>query len=368
MTERDNLTAALEELGKVFTPTEWTTPLDLERHRWVLGARLREGDFGPYREPFSFPGVDQDRVAAALAAVERESASLPAVLRRLVREHVDGIAAQVAAVVSRDDALYAAWAVEDSGLPTVKIQNAAREVLRQPEHLTDGPRELGTRDLESAILDALERHSVEGWRVEISANMAAMASVNGALRRIRVREGIELMEREVHRLVAHEVGGHVLRWENARRQAEPLAAFPFRNTAATEEGLAALREREQGLESAENLRRYAVRVLGVVEAQRRGLVSLAEFLCGYLDADDAAELALRLRRGLADPESHGGLTKDHGYLSGLLDLAERPVEEIRLLRATKWGVGYLDAARELLADGKLSTGDLIEYVPSKGEG
>ncbi|HMR47846.1 MAG TPA: DUF1704 domain-containing protein [Arachnia sp.] len=365
-TDRAALVAALQDLGEALLPTKLITPIGLEHHRVVLAAMLRDGDDGPYREPFTFPDVDVPRVEAALAAVNEEAAPLPPELKALVHTYADETSAQAAVIASRDDARLTAWSVADSGLPTPATLQVALDILERPVPLDEASRTCDAYALENAVHDALQRHGIEGWFTEINAGMAAMASVNGGQQRISIRADVALTERDVRRLVAHEVGGHVLRWQNARRQPEPLVAFTFGNTPATEEGLAVLREREQGLESAENLRRYAVRVLGVVEAQHRGLLSLARFLLAYLDADDAADLALRLRRGITDPESPGGLTKDHGYLTGLLHLAERPADDIRLLRATKWGVDHLDIARQLLADGRLSVTDVIEYVPSRG--
>lgn len=361
-TDRDEIVALLTQLNRAFTPTKWTTPLGLPRHRALLAEWLRTGDGAPYREPFEFPECDPGPVVELLDQLRVAAEGLPAELRPLVDAHVESVSGHLAAVVSRDDALLSAWSEADTGLPTAEVQAEARRILAAPVG-PDEPTPLGAEDLRAAVEGALRRHEIVGWRVELDPGMTAMASVNGGLSRIRVRSDVALSEHELHRLVAHEVGGHVLRWENARRQREPLAAFPFANGAADEEGLAALREREHGLESAENLHRYAARVLGVAELHRRDLMSLARFLNEFLDPDAAAELALRLRRGIVDPSSPGGITKDHGYLSGVLRLAAMSADDIRLLRATKWGSRHLDVARQLRAEGAISTTTLMEYQP-----
>lgn len=361
-TDRDDVVGLLKDLSKAFTPMKWMTPVGLPRHRAVLAERLRGGDDAPYPEPLVFPECDPAPVVEILERLRGAGEGLPSTLRVLVDSHAESVSAHLAAVVSRDDALLSAWSEGNTGLPTVEVRAEAERILAAPKP-PDEPTPLGAEDLRAALEDALRRHQIEGWRVEVDPGMTAKVSVNGGLSRINVRRDVALSEHEVPRLVAHEVGGHVLRWENARRQREPLAAFPFANGAADEEGLAALREREQGLESAENLRRYAARVLGVAELHRLDLMGLASFLHEYLDADDAAELALRLRRGIVDPSSPGGITKDHGYLSGLLHLAALPDDDIRLLRATKWGSSHVDVARQLRAEGAISTTNLMEYQP-----
>lgn len=351
----------LRELGKVFTPIRWTTPAELSRHRAVLAARLAAGDDSPYLEPLVFPVVDPRPTMTLIGALRAAARALPEHQRHLVVSSADDTAAHLAAIVSRNDAQLSSWSIGNSGLPTPEVTAEAEAILERPV-AAGGEATLNAADLVASISSALGRHGLADWTVEVDPTMASKASVNGAFRRIRVRDDVTLTEFEVQRITAHEVGGHVLRWENAMRQKEPLAAFPFANGAADEEGLAALREREYGFESGENLRRYATRVLGVAQLQELNLLGLGRFLLQYLNAGDAAELALRLRRGITDPESPGGITKDHGYLSGLLHLAGLPDDDIALMRATKWGGRHLETARQLRSEGMISTDDLIEYT------
>jgi hypothetical protein len=66
-------------------------------------------------------------------------------------------------------------------------------------------------------------------------------------------------------------------------------------------------------------------------------------------------IAIRVKRGLVDPNSPGGLTKDHGYLTGLElveELATDPAK-VRLLYATKWPVDMLAVAEDLAQVGAL---------------
>lgn len=359
--DRTALVAALGALGRAVTPTAWTTPVDVARHRRALAERVRRGDTSPYPEPFLFPDADLAPVRDAAQGVRDLAVGLPDALRALVEVDVANTLAHAEAVASRDDARLVAWSIGHAGLPTAETVAEASRLLSVEVANVDPPTE-DAGAVRDGVLAAFERHGIGGWEVVVTDAMAARMSVNGARNRVRIRADLSVTAREKDRLLAHEVGSHVLRWVNARRQPEPLAAFSFGPSVETEEGLAALREEEFGLSSAATLRTYAARVMGVLAAQELDLVGLAFRLHEVLDAEAAAELALRLRRGIGDPRRPGGLTKDHGYLSGLLALRSFAPGDVELLRGVKWSRGHLDLVRILAAEGRLRT-PTLQYVP-----
>ncbi|HZK04719.1 MAG TPA: tyrosine/phenylalanine carboxypeptidase domain-containing protein [Actinomycetaceae bacterium] len=361
--DRSRVVSALTELSKAFTPIRWTTPLGLAHHRTQLADRVRRGDGSPYPERIEFgdPGFERTRAAAgeALAVATR----LPDELRELVESETERTLEYTAAIASRRDDAITSWSLRHDGLPDDATIAEARRILALglPEPEPEPEPEPVTVDTVTACFrDALSRHGLDDWRVSIEENMAARMSVLGSRNLVKIRSDIAVSRRELQRLEAHEVGGHVLRWANARQQPESLAAFAFGSTVATEEGLAALREEECGLSSPHTLHTYALRVVGVVAAQDKDLTGLAFVLSEYTDPDSAAELALRIRRGIGDPRRPGGMTKDHGYLTGLLTLREMPADDILLLRGVKWAMEHLDLVRRLAAIGRISV-PLREY-------
>lgn len=75
--------------------------------------------------------------------------------------------------------------------------------------------------------------------------------------------------------------------------------------------------------------------------------------------ESAVDLAIRVKRGLRDPNRPGGATKDHGYLSGLLKLRQMPADDVAALRATKWPIVMLPVIRELFDEGVLHNPELV---------
>lgn len=365
MPERSRVVAALNRLVQVFSPTLWTTPLDLSSHRDRLADRVRRADDSPYREAFEFSVVDIAPTRASASEVLAVSASLPSELRNLVVDHVEATLEYAEAIAIGSDERISAWAVQHSGLPSDETIAEASRILSVPLPDPDPPTE-GAEAVLASVKDALARHGIEDWHVSIEKNMSARMSVKGSENLIKVRSDIRVSEREMRRLVAHEVGGHVLRWVNSRKQPEPLAGFSFGSSTATEEGLAALLEEELGLSSPLTLHTYALRVLGVVWAQERDLVGLVFALSDHTTPDAAAELALRIRRGIADPGFPGGMTKEHSYLSGLLALSKLPDEEIALLRGVKWSLEHLDLIRSLAERGRIRPPILCEFMACSG--
>ncbi|MCY1235386.1 hypothetical protein D9M72_480010 [compost metagenome] len=204
---------------------------------------------------------------------------------------------------------------------------------------------------------ALGNYGLQEWTVDINESMAAKASVNGTRKRLRIRQGIVLSERAVDRLIVHEIGGHVLRWANAEIQPEPLAGLSIGTSTLTDEGLALWEETRAGLRDPAMDRLYAARAIAVDAAQSQGILDVARLVEPSVGLPAAAEIALRVKRGLRNPNAPGGLTKDWAYLGGLIkigDLLGNGGGTLDILRVTKWSVDHLELAKSLRDKGLLT--------------
>lgn len=349
---KQELISALTELHKRFELTVWSTPLDLAKLRRMLTTKLLKEDASAWAEPIVLPDFD---AAPVWQAAEHALANIDVLndeLQQVVLDDIESIKTQLKALESRDDDAVSDWSREQNGLPDNGVIEAAKKIisleLPKPEPKTEN-----AAAVIQAMQEALNFFQLSDWKIDQVTNNSAKASVLDTKKLVKIRDDILLSVKDKERLVVHEIGGHVLRWVNARNQPEPLASFSLGATVATEEGLAVLGEEEHGYQDLATLRTYAIRVLGVDAGQRMGLVDLAFYLNQFLEAEKAAELAFRLRRGLSDPKSFGGWTKDHGYLSGLLRLRELPTADISLLRGVKWPMEALPLIRKLHAEEKL---------------
>jgi len=277
------------------------------------------------------------------------------VLRPLATSYLDAREARVRAISSRNDDVYTATVVDLDGLPSPDLVTEALAILEtappQP-----APATISSVAAAAFVRKSLARLGLNEWSVEINDQMSATMSVNGPRSRIRVRAETTFSAETLRRLVVHEVGGHVLRWKRSAEQPEPLARLAVGRTTPMEEGLALLGEQQQGVLDDHVLRTYAARVVAVDTAMSTGILGVARRIAPYVGPSVAAQTAMRVKRGLRDPNRPGGSTKDWSYLGGLRmceRMAKEAPEDIAILRGVKWGADCLPVARILAAEGRL---------------
>ncbi|KAA1399643.1 tyrosine/phenylalanine carboxypeptidase domain-containing protein [Aeromicrobium ginsengisoli] len=237
------------------------------------------------------------------------------------------------------------WSKRQWGVPSGPDVEAARALLErtfaheQDEVLIEG----------SEVITAFEAllKDVDGqWSVAARSG-AALVAVNSDEKTVFVNVAHPFRRSAIRRLMVHEIGGHVTRTNNAARHSGVLTTVPLGNDAmATEEGLALYVERLLGVSSAMQERVYAARAVGVAVALEEGIDVVFAALEPSVGAEAAAQIAVRVKRGVEDFSAPGAFTKDHVYLSGgskvSAALARQP-DLLPTLLSTKWD---LDTARK----------------------
>ena len=344
--------------------SQWHQPLEIARHsdrlRQLIPTACRV-----YPNSFSYPEPTTARQRLDLLS-EAESI-LPTIrhqgLQELVGNHISKARRSTELAVDRDDDDYTRAQVEHLGLPSAATMAMAAEILAVLPPADHPTPTVSSERLLAMITAAIANYALEGWTAELDSNLAAKVSIAPTLRRIRVRSNIYLTVRQAKRLLAHEVGGHVLRTANSALQPEPLAVIPLGRTVATEEGLALVVEQTFGLGDDQQQRTYALRSVAVHEAQTGGILDVARHLTNWTSLDEATEIAMRVKRGLQDPNRPGGATKDFAYLEGFLLLASTPDSTRDLLGSVKWGQENLSVVADLHASGGLYP---VRYRPDAG--
>jgi uncharacterized protein (TIGR02421 family) len=119
----------------------------------------------------------------------------------------------------------------------------------------------------------------------------------------------------INRLIVHEIGTHVFRYENGLRQKLKILAKGI-NYYENEEGLAAYNEERFGVLNESFLKNYAGRVIAVSNAQMFDFHRTFRELRRFFDKKTAFQLTMRAKRGIANTAFPGGFTKDYLYLKG----------------------------------------------------
>lgn len=212
------------------------------------------------------------------------------------------------------------------------------------------------------LLDALRGALPPGsdWEVVLDPVMSARVLVAAAQREVRVAPGARFRRRDLRALVAHEIHVHVARARAGQRQPLRLFETGLHGAGATEEGLALHAEARVGALHPATLAQQRHVLRAVAHAREAGFAEVYEALVGDVGPTSAWNIALRVKRGLADPARPGVYAKDTVYLEGFLQvhdaLSADPRRVLAELYTGKVGVGHPVGA--WLSEGWLQPGEV----------
>lgn len=176
---------------------------------------------------------------------------------------------------------------------------------------------VGAAELARHLGEALGRRGYRRWRVELDPVMTARVLVDAPSTVVRVNTRATCTPTELRALEAHEIDVHVARAEAGARQPLKLFAHGLPGCLATEEGLALHAEAEvAGLPEGVGTRLRLV-ALAAERARDLGFTDLVRELAPAAGTSAAFGMALRVKRGLAQPEAPGAYGKDRAYWLGL---------------------------------------------------
>ncbi len=209
-----------------------------------------------------------------------------------------------------------------------------------------------------ALSKALVQRGLDTWVVEMDPVMSARVLVDGAKRLVKVSPRARFRDRDVARLIAHEVEVHAWRSANGSQQPLRLFATGLPGSLETEEGLAMVAEERAGAASPGSAWRQSIVVRAIALGRTMGFRELHQQVTKLAGPGLAWGVCLRLKRGLAEPQLPGVYAKDVVYYRGLrrvgawLD-AGHPIHHLYVGK-----VGIDDPVSEWLAQGWVSPQDV----------
>ena len=171
-------------------------------------------------------------------------------------------------------------------------------------------------ELLKALQRALDQRGLDDWTIEFDRVMAARVLVDSAKRLLRLHPDASFHRRDLRRLVVHEIDVHAIRGVNGARQALRCFETGLPGSLLTEEGLAIVAEELAGVSTPGVLSRQLEVLRAVDHARTAGIADVYATLCKSVGPSAAWGIALRIKRGLADPNAPGVYAKDTVYLRG----------------------------------------------------
>lgn len=212
-----------------------------------------------------------------------------------------------------------------------------------------------------SVEEAIKRFKKEIEKLELpykvkSTNKIGSRSIIVRGDRVLINKKSEFTESEINRLLSHELGTHIFRKENGKRQ--PLKVFAksqYSLIRATEEGLAVYNEMRVSPD-AERMRILLLRVLAVSLALEKSFFEVFDYIKGFgVSLKEAFDITLRAKRGIADTSQKGGFTKDFLYLKGyvdvknLIDKALVSIEDLYIGKISTEELKYIKNIKEIRA-------------------
>jgi uncharacterized protein (TIGR02421 family) len=309
---------------------------DFERSDFVMAPTLR-------LRPLEF---EPDLVRRDLYGLEIENVADPA-LHTLFRAKRDEIARQITALEDRDTSRFVYGSLQLYGGTSQSLTAIARELLE-----TIPARAPNTESVTAGAFAEAARAEFDRYRavypdfpvhIDVREDISELMVSFG---RLLIPEAAAVRADRVEPLLHHEVGTHVVTYQNGSRQPLKLLTIGLPGYDETQEGLAVLAEYVVGGLDPRRLRVLAARVLAVDQMlDGAGFLEIFESLRTVyrIPPRTAWSIVIRVVVG-------GGFVKDAIYLRGITRLLEFLAEgsNLDVLFVGKFALDHIPLIQDLL--------------------
>jgi len=180
-------------------------------------------------------------------------------------------------------------------------------------------------EAQEKIKQVLLEHKIP-WKTKISEKIISRGVVSYFKQILYLEKGTFFKDaKDLEGFIAHEVFGHIFRFENGRRQPYGIFMIGFPGYLATEEGLASYNRLVclDDVRKNELRNNIALRVIAFDIAQKK---SFRQTFLDLLDLTGKRSVSfgvtLRIKRGLCDTKQKGAFSKDTTYFRGLREVED----------------------------------------------
>lgn len=344
-----------QEIEGTYRLGPYNAPTNLaEEREAMMAAFAAERSYNPqfeYAEPPEFP---TSRIRRFIQSLDPEHSELEESYYRLAHDEllkIEAVQTHAPDVITGHTSLI-------YGIPDNALIASARAVLKDMLAPKTGSqaeaKKVSAQAAAAEMQKMLDKLGLEGWTAQVFSPMSAKVSVNRIDNLIKIREGALFSPQDLRRLLVHEIGVHVLRAENGRKQPVGIFSQGFPRYLATEEGLAVYSEETAGVIAVDTMRKYAGRVIAAALALSHSFDEVFHAIVDDVGPDTAFEIVARAKRGVRDTAQPGAHTKDLVYLQGYLKVRaylEAHPDDYEVLFVGKIGLSDVKRVKELMQAG-----------------
>ncbi len=193
---------------------------------------------------------------------------------------------------------------------------------RQPKE-EDTSQLFPATELGKRIETVLKHYKLDDWNIVYSELALARTSVTKDTKTITIKADELFTNKDMQKLIVHEIETHVLRWHNGTKQPYNIFNIGIRDYLTVEEGMAEYNEAMQGVGITNPKFSSAILALATHLGKTKGFADIYQTIRPYVGSDEIGfQMVTRVKRGLGDTSKPGGYLKDHAYFRGYLQIRE----------------------------------------------
>lgn len=347
--ELDRLNQLSDQLEDILRPIQisaYNTPVnEAEEKQKFFSAYFDQKRYDPQFQYRETPVGWEEELVLFLRTLEPSNNHW----EHLLFEEVVRTIQQLETLASHDAGKITSDSVYAYGMPSESLVRRAEEIVGSLKEESEDSNHVSAEDAAKYMqraLNELDNH----WRVILTEDINARTMVRSTEKTVNIRKNALYSHSSLKRVLIHEIGTHVFRYQNGSVQPFRLLRLGLLGYLATEEGLATYHEMKFGVQDDGAQYRYALRTLAAYQCLHQSFHDIFKYLMRFTSRNDAFSIAKRAKRGFVDTSQYGGDVKDKLYLEGFLKvsehLASRP-EDYLLLMAGKTSVEMIQELHEL---------------------
>lgn len=337
MTNISNIERSFWDIYTNVLPDDDLKPVNLDQEKAEFFQSIKEGR--EYNPVFEYRKTDNIKYLDALLEVAKDASEFGSYTGTQYVFHCEKLYDWITKFSSKDSD-FGAWLYDLYGKPDASTVESAKRELSRIGYLHVEPETSTAMDAKEYFEGVLKEYGFSGWKIKYES-MPAKIRISSAERTIFIDGKSRFTSRELSRLAVHEIGTHVVRYENGSKQDLMIFRFGFPNYLECEEGLAIYSEDVSGNLSDYDIGKYCLRVIASELAQHCSFHEVFSSISKQIESEQAFAITARVKRGLGDTSQPFGYSKDQLYFSGYLKVRELKTAELTKLYSGKIGFSQL---------------------------